>query len=412
MAVQPYSLSDVGLETVVTRLSYLLDGETLSPDDLVGVVEAVEQRLVARELPPPGGLELLVSERCNLRCDYCFLGQGRGGTMDVEVASAALGLLRVGERADPEVSVCLFGGEPLTNPDVVEWVLTEGFPRLRDAGLAPRATMTTNGTLVTDAVATLLASHGVVVMVSIDGEAATHDLHRPLASGASSHALATAGAVLLRDAGVPVTIRVTVSPDCVDQVQDSIGFALSLRPATVLARPVDGIVWPDDAWRRLGDALCRVQSDRASAQGEPQLHLIGDYRDVAGWGCGAGGGTLAVGYDGTVVPCSVFLGDARLRADYALGNVRDDAPEAILGAGRRRELVALISRPGPECSDCELAPHCAGGCPGHSFGTTGGFVHRDPTCCADTSLRRRLSEQAGQPGGGGASGSMAGGAHA
>ncbi len=386
-------LSRLGTETVIERIRLALAGDTLTPDELVGVVDLVEKRIAAVAIPPPSALELLVAGSCNLDCDYCFLGRARTGAMDVETASSALELLAPPNDTDPSVSVCFFGGEPLPNVEVVAWVLSEGFARLRSRGMAPAASMTTNGTLVTQPVADLLAAHRVAVMVSIDGDAGTHNRHRALAGGAPSHALAVAGAIRLREAGVPLTIRVTVAPDCVRDLAESVHFACSLRPDTVIVRPVDGAIWPEAAWCTLAEALCRIQAEAGDTAAAPALQLLGEYRECLAWGCGAGVRSLAVGCDGAVVPCSVFLGSEPLCSTYTLGHVQTDGADSVLASTRRREAVVLMGRPGPECEACDQAQHCSGGCPGHSFGATGGLVNRDPMCCRDIRLRKRLTER-------------------
>ena len=103
---------------------------------------------------------LHVSHDCNLRCRYCFAGQGGyGGTpkvMSLEVAKAAIDFLidkSVGRR---NLELDFFGGEPLMNFDVVKETVAYARSLEKKHGKVFRFTMTTNGVLLTDEIADFL----------------------------------------------------------------------------------------------------------------------------------------------------------------------------------------------------------------------------------------------------------------
>ncbi|SNY58100.1 FxsB family cyclophane-forming radical SAM/SPASM peptide maturase [Actinoplanes atraurantiacus] len=139
---------------------------------------------------------LKVHSRCDLACDHCYVFEHadqswrrRPARIDGTVLRAAAH--RIAEHARnhdlADVSVILHGGEPLLlGPARMREVLTE----LRDivgpvTGL--RLGMQTNGVLLTERFAQLLAEFDVRVGVSIDGDRDANDLHRRYRNGASSY---------------------------------------------------------------------------------------------------------------------------------------------------------------------------------------------------------------------------------
>lgn len=130
-------------------------------------------------------LTVLTSSRCNLGCDYCFQNTAQdpdGGSRPPRIASVRLASATVTEILDftrrrmaeagmESLLLMLFGGEPLLNRrGCLE--LLQGAQRL---GLK-RASMTTNGTLLTAPLAVQLADLGLRdVQVTFDGRRSDHD---------------------------------------------------------------------------------------------------------------------------------------------------------------------------------------------------------------------------------------------
>ena len=95
---------------------------------------------------------LHVSHDCNLRCRYCFAGQGVYGgvpkVMSAEVARAAIDFLvekSVGRR---NLELDFFGGEPLMNWKVVKETVAYARSLEKKHGKCFRFTTTTNGVLL------------------------------------------------------------------------------------------------------------------------------------------------------------------------------------------------------------------------------------------------------------------------
>jgi len=155
------------------------------------VSEALRHGRDSRKLPPhmlqfSSDLRPIVvwnvTNRCNLACEHCYIrAEDRNYANELTTEEAKAFITDVAEMQCP---VLLFsGGEPLVRADVYE---LSAFAR--DNGLRP--VLSTNGTLITPAVAAKLKDAGIeYVGVSVDGLPETHDRFRGR-KGAFDEALA------------------------------------------------------------------------------------------------------------------------------------------------------------------------------------------------------------------------------
>jgi len=142
-----------------------------------------------------------VTRRCNLRCVHCY-AHARDQVFPDEL-SGAEGKKVLDDLAQFGTPVVLFsGGEPLMRPDLVElaaYAVEKGM----------RAVISTNGTLITPAVARELKTVGLsYVGISLDGMEPVNDRFRGV-KGAFRMALD--GIAACREAGIKVGLRFTMN---------------------------------------------------------------------------------------------------------------------------------------------------------------------------------------------------------
>jgi uncharacterized protein len=137
---------------------------------------------------------LETTKQCNLRCHYCpriSLNNGHRKRMSPATARAAIDFLfHHSRKTDQPLYVGFYGGEPLK-----EWPLVQECVRYAQWRLGSdcKFFMTTNGTLMDEAIAGFLARLQFSVIVSIDGPQRIHDRHRVDARGNGSYQRAVAG---------------------------------------------------------------------------------------------------------------------------------------------------------------------------------------------------------------------------
>jgi radical SAM protein with 4Fe4S-binding SPASM domain len=141
------------------------------------------------------------TKRCNLKCAHCYAGSTCQVGPDELTGDEAKAM--IDDLAAFGAPVILFsGGEPLMRPDLLDLIR-----HARAAGM--RATISTNGTLITPAMAEEFAKLSLsYVGVSLDGLQATNDAFRGV-RGAFDKALA--GMRNCLQAGVKVGLRLTMN---------------------------------------------------------------------------------------------------------------------------------------------------------------------------------------------------------
>jgi Fe-coproporphyrin III synthase len=142
-----------------------------------------------------------VTRRCNLRCVHCYAHATE--TSESGELSFEQGRALIDDLAGFGVPVVLFsGGEPLARrdlPDLAAYAVAKGM----------RAVISTNGTLITPAVARTLKAIGLsYVGISLDGLEAVNDRFRGV-PGAFRNAVA--GIRNCRAAGIKVGLRFTIN---------------------------------------------------------------------------------------------------------------------------------------------------------------------------------------------------------
>ena len=149
-----------------------------------------------------------VGRRCNLRCVHCY-SQSHNEHYEGEL-NHDQGMRLIEDLGKFKVPVMLFsGGEPLMRPDIFELI-----QHAKDCGL--RAVISTNGTLISEEVASKLKDFGLsYVGISLDGLEATNDRFRGV-KGAFANALK--GIKNCQQAGIKVGLRFTINKLNVDDV--------------------------------------------------------------------------------------------------------------------------------------------------------------------------------------------------
>ena len=138
--------------------------------------------------PPLYEMTFAVTERCNLRCDYCPYSSTSASSkfrthrkydMSIEIADQALELFY--KYASPETCIGFYGGEPFLNLEIIKYVINNIKENMQDwRGIA---TITTNFTIYNPEIGDFLAENNILLLVSLDGPEKIHDRHRKTANG-------------------------------------------------------------------------------------------------------------------------------------------------------------------------------------------------------------------------------------
>lgn len=135
-------------------------------------------------------LTLQVTQRCNLRCEYCIYS-GNYDTrthseldMGFDTAKKAIDLYLNASNELDELTVAFYGGEPLLNIELIRQCVNYIHERTR--GRKVVFSVTTNGTLLNEKIVSFLEEHKFNVMISLDGSQKEHDTYRKFQNGRGS----------------------------------------------------------------------------------------------------------------------------------------------------------------------------------------------------------------------------------
>jgi len=323
---------------------------------------------------PLGTLVLEIAQACNLRCVYCYAGGGSYGgesrLMRPELARRAARHLVESSGDRQQVTLVLFGGEPLLNFPALRAAVLEAEAATREAGKRLVVSLTTNGTRFTPALLDFLREHRVGITVSIDGPPDIHDANRRYAGGTNRgtyadvmEGLALLGAQMSR----PPAARVTLTPEQWSRIPEVFGHVLGLGFLEVGIAPVSPVTTgllpttEQDEALFSGFSLLAGRFLQQAAKGcvlpfsnlldlLARLH-VGRVKDTP---CGAGLGYLAADAEGKFFLCHRLAGEDEFQA----GNL--DA--GIDYAKIRACLADRASSRAQACKACWARSLCAGGC--------------------------------------------------
>jgi uncharacterized protein len=307
---------------------------------------------------------LHVAHDCNLRCAYCFAGDGAFGAersvMTSKTAKKAVDFLikQSGNRRHLEID--FFGGEPLLAWDTVQTAVAYGKKRAAETGKVIRFTLTTNGLALDDEKIEYINAEIDNAVLSVDGREHVHDALRKTVRGEGSyHAVLPKFLQLIKNRTKDYYVRGTFTALNIDFADDVLalynkGFRhISMEPAVLPdAHPLalraehkESII---SEYRRL-QQLLRRHSDidffhfKIDLDTGPCV-----YKRVKG--CGAGTEYAAVTPEGELYPCHQFVGIN----EYKMGSIDDFDSQAVKPFGN------IYTR--TECIACWAKYFCGGGC--------------------------------------------------
>jgi uncharacterized protein len=167
----------------------------------------------------PVCLTLYLSNRCNLKCSYCYTGKVSKNSYSIDekaVIGAAEFVLNVCRKKNhPFLFVLNGGGEPS-----VQW---EQVVRLEDITrkTAEKFNVEWHGTIITNGVmqeehVIWLCKHFNHIAMSCDGPPFIQDRQRPLKNGELSSPYVERTAEIINRLGVSMSVRATITPDTVE----------------------------------------------------------------------------------------------------------------------------------------------------------------------------------------------------
>lgn len=311
-------------------------------------------------------LQLMLTDKCNLNCKYCYEGQKDTYVMTEEIGKRAIDMYYdtlLDSYGDSEFfPISYHGGEPLLEFPLMKKLTEYAVLKLeqKDVVMPKRCAFifTTNGQIIEREMLSFFNKYEFEISISLDGKEENHNLHRVDYSGNGSFDKAYRAAQLLNEElGDKFSVRATVTTDLVEELSDNIkwfidaGFRklnISIDLFTswdgkyeVLERELEKVARLYLVYRNRGVYIDLFDANILSTllKREPLF-------------CNAGDGSITVDADGTIYPCIYGKGH-----DCAIGDINTGLDKWKLSQSIEKH-ISLDNRKFQSCQGCDIAHFC------------------------------------------------------
>jgi uncharacterized protein len=376
-----------------TTLYQVMQAESNWPRETLEEIGALFHKLgflydiCERPLPPADELETLtawlhVTNACNLRCHYCYIAKNNEHMSMLTAYKAVDALFRSALKHHfKSIFLKYAGGEASLQMKSTIAIHDYAVQLAQQQGIDFRASLLSNGVVLSQEAIHNLQERNIDVMISLDGLGATHDSQRPFLNGkgSSQYVLRTIERLLAE--GLIPRIAITVSgrslaglPDLITYVLErELPFSLNFYRENPCSKHLDDLRFEEDQIITAMQAVFEVITAHL-----PRKSLLGSFIDKADMStlhrrtCGVGHNYLAIDQRGGIAKCQADMKHTvtAIDADDPLQEVRDD----------RTGVLGLPVEEKEGCQTCEWRFWCTGGCPLLTYQATGNNRVKSPNC--------------------------------
>jgi uncharacterized protein len=280
-------------------------------------------------------------------------------------------------------NIQFFGGEPLLNPELIDFISQEITRRHKDGklGKKPQLAVVTNGTIQSDRIIEILREHSIKVTISMDGPEIVNDYLR----GKDTSSRIGEFVHQLKQHDIEYSFEGTFTAHHIKAgmtLVDVLDFFFERFQQQQVHIPL-AMLPPDDPLRvdkATASGLYRQavehsmegmrNNDSACLSFAMRIADVFLKQEPAHSYCPAGFGTLSVDCMGDVSPCFMFTGIE----EFLMGNVLDDLFPHKQEVARIFKTIILNEKANdPKCLECWAAPFCTG-CIGADYISNGGSL--------------------------------------
>jgi len=377
---------------VEESLAYLREKEFIIPADSNESenISIIQQSILQH--PCIDTLYLLLTEKCNFACTYCFFeGSYSRSKENVTNMTRKIALDSVGKFAKylkkayeypdfhpHEPGIVFYGGEPFLNADVFFDAVVEVIS-LKKRGVFPQnlaININTNGSTINKEIASFCAKHDIEVDVSLDGYEAVHDscrVWRGKSKGTFKDVMRGIG--FLKEAGAKICISCTVSeknvaslPEIFNWFLDGVGISnVGFNP---LLNSRQYKISDPDYPQKIADAMIECFKI-ARTRGIYEARIMRKVRafidrTVYDRDCCGCGKQVVVLPDGKIGVCHAYSGTKQFFIEP--DDIFDPYEHPFWKEWSKRSPINMS-----QCYNCEALTICGGGCP-HSADLNSGSI--------------------------------------
>lgn len=368
-------------------------------------------------------LVLSLTERCNLRCTYCYYKvshEARSLVMSNDIMEAAIKIAfeRTIALKQNFLNITFFGGEPLLCMDSVrrgvdyakslvagrfgdEFVVGVGSAEPSSTKFRLRFAVNTNGTLLDDSIIEFMKRERFRIYLSLDGPEAHHNICRKQVGGAGSFKLIESHIPALRK--LDTVVLSVVTRENMHSLSEAVRWiqAQGFRNMTA-AVDFDG-KWTGEEFDVLASEYVKMAEFWMDLKRKKVPFYLGTIQDKLKFrltgqrhrttSCHVAEGIVACATNGNLFPCTRFI-SSKKDAPYIMGNVFDE-PSTIFGGAVARDVRDFFDRDKEDCKGCAIRFRChAHECACTSFYSTGSIHGVSPEVCTHERMLAAICDDA------------------
>ncbi len=312
---------------------------------------------------------LLLSNDCNLRCQYCYASGGNYGKERGKMEKATLHqALHFILTQFPEVknfSFSFFGGEPFLFPKL----LSDAIALIKKMFRGKKILLggPTNGTILPRSILPLLKKENYTVQISLDGVKKKHDLYRKGINNQGSYDLIKKNLSKFKSVNKELSFHSILSPANLDLLEiyshakklkaSFVSFSLAeIDSIPSFSFSFDDIQTIKENYTKLAEIYLKdLLKEKAPRIGNFTFYMKALHRRKRkNYFCAVGPGGIAISHTGDLYPCHRFSS----QKEYYLGNV--------FGIFNRKAYDQMHSTRHidhlKKCKKCFIRYVCGGGC--------------------------------------------------
>lgn len=316
---------------------------------------------------------VILTERCNLNCEYCFEGDKRSGVLSIKYFEDIYKYITnyvneewVLNKNDIEININ--GGEPLLFPDLF-MAFVNYFKTRREF----KFSLSTNFTLITDEIMDFIVDNNISLQISIDGNKESHDLHRSFYNKKGSFEKVYSNIIKFKQKYPSYGERYSMvcTPGTIRELSSNIEYLLSINVRNIICSFCYDYNWSTEDLQILKLQLenCKDLYLNRYNEGKPfYLSLFDRNIDqfMNGGGkadCGACKDEVTILPNGDVIPCS-FFNDSLSLKEHTIGSIFSDNNIQKIN----EILVSDVTM--STCKTCTLLDRCHHKCFAQNFRST------------------------------------------
>jgi len=325
---------------------------------------------------------LHVTNACNLRCSYCYLTKTDEVMSDETGRQAIQAVFRSAQAGGfHAIKLKYAGGEPTLNFPLALSLHRQARSLAERHHLELDGVILSNGTGWTLQMIEAMKTHGIRVMLSLDGIGQAHDAQRMFINSRGTFAIVSRTVERLLAHSVAPDISITVSDRNIDGLPDlmawvlerDLPFSLNFYRQTECSASFQDLMFGE---RRIVAGM--KEAYRVVEANLPRRSLMGSLLDRASLAgphhhtCAASRNYLVIDHHGQIAKCQMDL-------KHPVTDVRAADPLAAIRAEPLRfQNVDVDKKAG--CRDCAWRYGCTGGCPLQTWRAMGRSDVQSPNC--------------------------------